>query len=467
MTCRVESGITFKQDYNAENRISAIHKMNGDCSTGTATESWLYGYDGDGVRVATAHYTGVTLDSMTLYYMGGMYEVTGSAVKKYYSMAGQTVMRDSDDSLKYLLTDHLGSISAVANQAGELLEQQRYLPFGEVRAIPDSPIIATDFGYTFQRNLSGTGLMDYKSRMYSPQLGRFIQPDSIVPYPVFSQSWNRFSYVMNNPINFIDPTGHQNCGPDNIYCGGLPENNYYSQPRPSLSKTSVSLDKPGCGVDGKSDYGFHCTLEDLDGATMKQRLDWFVWLTENMNENIGEGTSDWFNNIKTIVAGFVGTGQDDNDWLLTVDANILVAVQDGYVAHLTEGPTTSGSGADLWKIFFDALEDPGVTEDELIGYWGAAELTGTNEGLARAAELRYGGNWMGVDWIYRDMGFDDLIFTGIGTAYRLSGKHVCPWANCVGGFFDPRTIWLGSSPVGFVELPIYFFDAFGAAFTGH
>jgi hypothetical protein len=70
--------------------------------------------------------------------------------------------------------------------------------------------------------------------MYSPQLGRFIQPDSIVPYPVFSQSWNRFSYVMNNPINFIDPTGHQNCGPDNIYCGGLPENNYYSQPRPSL-----------------------------------------------------------------------------------------------------------------------------------------------------------------------------------------------------------------------------------------
>jgi RHS repeat-associated protein len=212
MTCRVENGITYKQDYNAENRISAIHKMNGTCSTGSVIESWLYAYDGDGVRVITAHYTGVTQDSLTSYYMGGAYEVTGTQVKKYYSLAGQTIMRDSDGSLKYLLTDHLGSTSAVVDGSGTLLSQQRYLPFGEVRADTNPPYITqTDFTYTGQRNLTGTGLMDYRARFYSVSLGRFIQPDSIIPNPVNPQSWNRFSYVRNNPVRFNDPTGHIEC----------------------------------------------------------------------------------------------------------------------------------------------------------------------------------------------------------------------------------------------------------------
>jgi len=50
--------------------------------------------------------------------------------------------------------------------------------------------------------------MDYKARFYSPVLNRFIQPDSIVPNPVSPQDFNRFSYVINNPINLIDPSGH-------------------------------------------------------------------------------------------------------------------------------------------------------------------------------------------------------------------------------------------------------------------
>src|SRR5690606_36982387 len=50
----------------------------------------------------------------------------------------------------------------------------------------------------------------YKFRMYSPTLGRFISPDDIIPHIDRPQTWNRYSYVYNRPINLNDPTGH--CG---------------------------------------------------------------------------------------------------------------------------------------------------------------------------------------------------------------------------------------------------------------
>jgi hypothetical protein len=51
--------------------------------------------------------------------------------------------------------------------------------------------------------------MDYKARMYDSTLGRFIQPDTIIPNPADPQSWNRFSYTSNNPVRYTDPTGHR------------------------------------------------------------------------------------------------------------------------------------------------------------------------------------------------------------------------------------------------------------------
>lgn len=50
--------------------------------------------------------------------------------------------------------------------------------------------------------------MDYKARFYSPALGKFTQPDTLIPGMGNPQNWNRFSYVGNNPINYNDPTGH-------------------------------------------------------------------------------------------------------------------------------------------------------------------------------------------------------------------------------------------------------------------
>jgi RHS repeat-associated protein len=135
---------------------------------------------------------------------------------KYYSGAGgeRIAMRSASvgstwSPPTYLLHDHLGSITATTDASGNLLNQQRYKPFGEVRTDLPSPayrITITDFGYTGQKALMS--LMDYHSRWYDQGLARFISADTVVPNPADSQSWDRYSYVFNNPLNYIDPTGH-------------------------------------------------------------------------------------------------------------------------------------------------------------------------------------------------------------------------------------------------------------------
>lgn len=68
-------------------------------------------------------------------------------------------------------------------------------------------ILGTDKKYTGQR-LDGTGLYFYNARYYDAEMGRFVSADSLVQAPHNPQSLNRYSYVINNPLAYTDPTGH-------------------------------------------------------------------------------------------------------------------------------------------------------------------------------------------------------------------------------------------------------------------
>jgi RHS repeat-associated protein len=67
--------------------------------------------------------------------------------------------------------------------------------------------VPTDKLFTGQR-LDATGLYYYNARYYDATIGRFISPDSIIPHPYNPQSFNRYSYCLNNPLKYIDPSGH-------------------------------------------------------------------------------------------------------------------------------------------------------------------------------------------------------------------------------------------------------------------
>jgi RHS repeat-associated protein len=66
-----------------------------------------------------------------------------------------------------------------------------------------------DGGHTAgDRPTTELGLYYYVARWYDPQLGRFIQADTVVPNPGDAKAYDRYSYVINNPINMNDPSGH-------------------------------------------------------------------------------------------------------------------------------------------------------------------------------------------------------------------------------------------------------------------
>ncbi len=99
----------------------------------------------------------------------------------------------------------LGSTALVTNASGGVVDQQRYYPYGAGR--PTDTALPTDYRFTGQRREGTIGLYDYGARFYDPALGRFISADTVVPQPGNPQALNRYSYVLNNPLRYTDPTG--------------------------------------------------------------------------------------------------------------------------------------------------------------------------------------------------------------------------------------------------------------------
>ncbi|MEO7841033.1 MAG: RHS repeat-associated core domain-containing protein [Anaerolineales bacterium] len=117
------------------------------------------------------------------------------------------------------LKDHLGSASVVTNASGTILGENRYYPFGETRLTTGT--IFTDKLFTGQREMAGLDIYHYGARFYSPKLGRFLSPDTIVPGAANPQAYNRYSYVLNNPVLYTDPTGHaQSCEDGDVCTSG-------------------------------------------------------------------------------------------------------------------------------------------------------------------------------------------------------------------------------------------------------
>lgn len=110
-------------------------------------------------------------------------------------------------TLTYWHRDHLGSLTVTTDETGTPRESMRYDPWGKPLSTLVSRARGADRGFTGHEHLAG-GLIHMNGRIYDPVLGIFLSPDIVVQFPGAATSYNRYAYVMNNPLLYTDPSGY-------------------------------------------------------------------------------------------------------------------------------------------------------------------------------------------------------------------------------------------------------------------
>ena len=121
---------------------------------------------------------------------------------------------DQTQKLLFYHSDHLGGSNIITDGSGNLVQHVQYSPYGEI----DYELnlgVSVNYLFTGQEFDREAGLYYYSARYYDPEIGRFIQPDTIIPDPSDNQAYNRYSYCRNNPIMLTDPSGHEP-SPDDV-----------------------------------------------------------------------------------------------------------------------------------------------------------------------------------------------------------------------------------------------------------
>ncbi len=124
---------------------------------------------------------------------------------------GQQLNAQNNNGTPYTLTywhrDHLGSLTVTTDDTGAVKERMRFDPWGKPMTPLGSKAKTGDRGFTGHEHLAG-GLIHMNGRIYDPVLGRFLSADIVVQFPSAITSYNRYAYVMNNPLAFTDPSGY-------------------------------------------------------------------------------------------------------------------------------------------------------------------------------------------------------------------------------------------------------------------
>ncbi len=171
---------------------------------------WTYAYDAAGERVGAMNAAKGVTRTWLRDEQGHVLVtyVNGSPVKESVFGGSRLIGEVADGSVTYALTDHLGSTRMMVDPYGNFDESEiEFSPFGTMIG-PNSNPSTTHLFTGHERDLGEMSGLDYMhARYYSLDLGRFLSVDPVGGTVGSSQSWNRYSYVLNNPVKFTDPTG--------------------------------------------------------------------------------------------------------------------------------------------------------------------------------------------------------------------------------------------------------------------
>ena len=131
--------------------------------------------------------------------LAAIYEIKGTGASKMH----------------YIYTDHLGSYNVITDANGAVEEQLSFDAWGRRRnptywtyyASGAEPAHLFDRGFTGHEHLDVFNLINMNGRVYDPIIARFLSPDNYTQNST-TQGLNRYSYCLNNPLAYIDPSGY-------------------------------------------------------------------------------------------------------------------------------------------------------------------------------------------------------------------------------------------------------------------
>lgn len=163
----------------------------------------------------------------TVQYLGGNFESVYKSTSTtafeerlylggdYYNATAVYVRKNNKRTLYYILRDYLGSIVALADESGNVVERNSYDAWGNLRDpqthkvydAGEAPALMLGRGFTGHEHLQQFGLINMNARLYEPAVGRFLSPDPYVQSECGPQGFNRYSYCLNNPLCYVDEDG--------------------------------------------------------------------------------------------------------------------------------------------------------------------------------------------------------------------------------------------------------------------
>lgn len=206
-------------DYNRFDKTKSINER-----IGTVDYQEEFIYDAEESRAYSQQKQGGAI-TRKRWYMGDFevcQNIPAATTQMIHYISGNEglcgIVVEDGTNFKYyaVYTDHLGSIVTITDDAGTVVCKQSFDPWGRERNpltwdYVMSPMVKPDWlyrGYTGHEMLPEYGLVNMNGRMYDPANGRMLRPDNNIAYPDNTQSYNRYSYAMNNPMTYVDPDGN-------------------------------------------------------------------------------------------------------------------------------------------------------------------------------------------------------------------------------------------------------------------